>query len=147
VLSALNFGQIPASFVLLAVAGRLERRAWPFVLCGALLLVGVAGMVTTASAWTILFAGVLGFSGAGVLTLGFALPPLLSAPSDVARLSAAMFTIGYGEALVVSVLGGAAWDLGGSARFAFLPIAVSALPLLLVPAAIRFHRPGVAAAI
>jgi len=37
-------------------------------------------------------------------------------------------------------LSGAAWDLSGSARAAFLPIAVSALPLLFVPTLVRFHR-------
>jgi Na+/H+ antiporter NhaC len=57
-------------------------------------------------------------------------------------MSAAMFTISYSGALVVSVVSGAAWDRAGSARAAFLPIALSALPLLLVPAAIRFHRAG-----
>ncbi len=126
--------------MLLAVARRLERRAWPFVLCGALMLLCVAGIASTASLWTVLFAGVLGFLGAVVMTGGFALPALLTTPSDVARMSAAMFTISYSEALVVSVLSGAAWDLGGSARFAFLPIAISALPLLFVPAVIDFHR-------
>jgi MFS transporter, CP family, cyanate transporter len=64
----------------------------------------------------------------------------LSAPADVARVSAAMFTISYSECLLVSVLSGAAWDLGGNPRFAFIPIAISALPLLLVPATVRFHR-------
>jgi MFS transporter, CP family, cyanate transporter len=140
-LTALNLGQLPASFVLLAIAGRLERRAWPFILCGALMLLCVAGIAATASLWTIFFAGWLGFLGAFVMTGGFALPALLTAPSDVARMSAAMFTISYSEALVVSVLSGAAWDIGGSPRFAFLPIAISALPLLFVPAMIRFHRP------
>ena len=140
-LTALNLGQLPASFVLLAIAGRLERRAWPFILCGVLMLLCVAGIAATASLWTIFFAGWLGFLGAFVMTGGFALPALLTAPSDVARMSAAMFTISYSEALVVSVLSGAAWDLGGSPRFAFLPIAISALPLLFVPAMIRFRRP------
>jgi MFS transporter, CP family, cyanate transporter len=140
-LPALNFGQLPASFALLAVAGKLENRAWPFIVCGVLMLACIAGMITTASAWTVLFAGLLGFLGAFVLTLGFALPALLGASSDVARMSAAMFTISYSEALLVSVLSGAAWDLAGSARFAFLPIAFSALPLLFVPAAIPFRRP------
>ena len=70
---------------------------------------------------------------------GFALPALLTAPEDVARMSAAMFTISYGEALVVSVASGAAWDIAGSARYAFLPIALSAVPLLIVPSLIRFH--------
>ena len=127
--------------MLLAIAGKLERRAWPFIVCGVLMLVCLAGIVTTANAWTIFFAGVLGFLGAAVLTLGLALPALLSAPSDVARMSAAMFTISYSAALVVSVLSGAAWDLGGAAGFAFLPIAVCALPLLFLPAAIRFNQP------
>lgn len=140
-LTALNLGQLPASFVLLAIAGRLERRGWPFILCGVLMLLCVAGIAATASLWTIFFAGWLGFLGAFVMTGGFALPALLTAPSDVARMSAAMFTISYSEALVVSVLSGAAWDLGGSPRFAFLPIAISALPLLFVPAMIRFRRP------
>jgi MFS transporter, CP family, cyanate transporter len=138
-LTALNFGQLPASFVLLGVAHRLERRAWPFIASGALMLACLAGIVTTADAWTVFFAGALGFIGAVVFTLGITLPPLLSAPSDVARMSAAMFTISYTEGLLISVLSGAAWDLAGSPRFAFLPIAVSALPLLFLPAAIRFH--------
>ena len=145
-LTALNFGPIPASFALLALAGRLERRAWPFVLCGGLMLLCVAGMAMTASPWTVLYAGVLGFVGAVVLTLGLTLPPLLTAPSEVARMSAAMFTVSYSEALLVSVVSGAAWDVSGSPRFAFLPIAISVLPLLFVPAKIGFHRPLRAAA-
>jgi hypothetical protein len=67
-------------------------------------------MISTASIWTIVFAAGLGFLGAVVLTLGFALPALLGAQSDVARMSAAMFTISYSEALIISVLSGAAWD-------------------------------------
>jgi CP family cyanate transporter-like MFS transporter len=144
-LTALNFGQLPASFALLGLAHRFERRAWPFVLCGVVMLACLAGIVTTASAWTIFFAGVLGFIGAVVLTLGFALPALLSDSSDVARISAAMFTLSYSQALIASVLSGAAWDLGGSARFAFLPIAINALPLLVVPFFVRFNRPPDAA--
>ena len=93
----------------------------------------------------IVFAAALGFLGAFVLTLGFALPALLGAQSDVARMSAAMFTISYSEALLVSVASGAAWDIAGSPRFAFLPIALSAIPLLFVPAAIRFRRASAAA--
>lgn len=140
-LTALNFGQLPASFALLAVAGRLERRAWPFVLCGVLMLLCVVGIAGTANLWTVFFAGMLGFLGAFIMTLGFALPALLSTPSEMARMSAAMFTISYSGALVVSVLSGAAWDLTGSPAFAFLPIAISALPLLVLPATIRFNRP------
>src|SRR5207248_8907018 len=114
----------------LAVATQLERRAWPFIACGVLMLVCVMGIASSANFSTVLFSGFLGFLGAVVMTLGFGLPALLSAPDEVARMSAAMFTISYGEALVISVLSGAAWDIAGSARFAFLPIALSAVPLL-----------------
>jgi len=50
-LTALNFGQLPASFILLATAERFVRRAWPFVVCGVLFLLCLAGMVMTASLW------------------------------------------------------------------------------------------------
>jgi CP family cyanate transporter-like MFS transporter len=140
-LAAVNLGQLPASVVLLAISSRIEQRALPFILSGVLMLLCLAGIVMTASAWTIAFAGGLGALCAVVLTLGFALPPLLTTPSEVARLSAAMFTISYTEGLIVSVLSGAAWDLSGTARFAFLPMAISVLPLLFTPAALRFHRP------
>jgi CP family cyanate transporter-like MFS transporter len=139
-LTALNFGQLPASFALLATVGWFVRRGWPFVLSGVLVLLCLAGIVMTASLWTVACAGVLGFVGAVVFTLALALPPLLSAPADVARVSAAVFTISYSQALLVSVLSGAAWDLGASPRFAFLPMAISALPLLFVPALMRIRR-------
>jgi MFS transporter, CP family, cyanate transporter len=139
-LTALNFGQLPASFALLATAGWFVRLGWPFVLSGVLVLLCLAGIVTTASLWTVACAGVLGFVGAVVFTLALALPPLLSAPADLARVSAAVFTISYSQGLLVSVLSGAAWDLGGNPRFAFLPMAISALPLLFVPAFMRFRR-------
>jgi MFS transporter, CP family, cyanate transporter len=139
-LTALNLGQLPASFVLLATSRRIERRAWPFILCGTAMVACLGGIVTTASLSTVMFSGVLGFLGAVVLTLSFALPPLLCAPADVARMTAAMLTISYSEGLIVSVLSGAAWDIAGSARAAFLPIAVSALPLVLLSPSIRLRR-------
>jgi hypothetical protein len=51
-------------------------------------------------------------TGSGLI-LGLSLPPLLSAPDDVARTSAAMFTISYAGAVAVALIGGAAWDLLG----------------------------------
>jgi hypothetical protein len=37
------------------------------------------------------------------------------------------------------VLSGAAWDLAADPRFAFLPMAISALPLLFMSPFIRFR--------
>jgi CP family cyanate transporter-like MFS transporter len=144
-LTALNFGQVPASFVLLAAAGRVELRAWPLISCGALMILCVAGIAATGGIATVVFAGLLGFLGAFVLTLGFALPALLTEPSDVARMSAAMFTISYSESLLVAVLSGAAWDLTGSPRFAFLPMALALSALLVMPTIMPLRRPRRAA--
>lgn len=139
-LTALNLGQIPVSLLLLTFAGRTERRVWPFVAFGALMLVACIGIVSTASVWTIVFATFVGFAAAGVLALSLALPAILAAPPDIGRMAAAMFLIGYMMAVVMAVLGGALWDLTADARFAFLPIALGALPLLLLSPTIRFQR-------
>lgn len=139
-LTALNIGQLPASFLLLAFSGRLERRVWPFVASGVISVICIVGIVATGNEWVIVFACVLGFFAGGTLVLMLALPPLLKAPADIARTSAGMFAMGYAEALVSSVVGGVLWDLTGMVAFAFLPIAIGVLPLLLLPRTIQFGR-------
>jgi CP family cyanate transporter-like MFS transporter len=104
------------------------------------MLAAIAGIAMTASGWTVAFAALLGFFGAATLALGLTLPAILSAPEDVARTSAAMFTVSYAVAMLFSVLSGAAWDLAGDPRWAFLPIAISLLPQVLLTAAVRFPR-------
>ena len=68
-------------------------------------------MMTMTGYWIVLWAGVLGFVTAVTLILALALPSVLSAPDDVHRTSAGMFTISYSVAMVLSVLGGWLWDL------------------------------------
>jgi CP family cyanate transporter-like MFS transporter len=138
-LTALNFAQLPASALMLLFAHRLERRAWPFVATGVLMLIAIAGIAFTASGWTLVFAALLGATGAVTLSLGLTLPAILSAPEDVGRASAAMFTVSYTVAMLFSVASGAAWDIAGDPRWAFLPIAISLLPQVLLIAAIRFR--------
>lgn len=139
-LTALNFGQLPASFLLIAFARRLEGRAWPFAFSGVVAIASIGVMVATASWATVMAAAVLGFAAGGAFALGLTLPPLLSSPSEVARVSAAMFTLSYASAMLVSVVSGLAWDLTGNVRFAFLPIALAALPSILLVLTIDFHR-------
>jgi CP family cyanate transporter-like MFS transporter len=138
-LAGLNLGQLPASFLLLAIAGRLERRAWPFVTVGAISIACIIGIVVSASYWTVAFAALLGFCAGGTLALSLTLPALLRHPADIASTSAAMFVIGYAQAVLASVLGGAAWDIFGTPAWAFLPIALVLLPLVLLPRTIRFN--------
>jgi MFS transporter, CP family, cyanate transporter len=139
-LTALNFGQLPASALMVAAAHRLERRVWPYVAVGCLILLTLFGLVFTAGPWTPFWAGALGFCFGIALPLGLALPPLLVAPPDLARTSAAMFTISYALAMAISVAGGAVWDLTSHPAFAFLPIGLAVLPLVLLTPTVRFRQ-------
>ncbi len=143
-LTALNFGQLPASLMLIAFSRHLERRAWPFVLSGLISLGCLAAIVASNDAAIVIAAtGVLGFAIGAAFALCLTLPPLLAPPQEVARVAAAMFTITYASTMVISVLSGFVWDFFGVERFAFVPIALSALPLLLLAPTIRFDRtPG-----
>jgi CP family cyanate transporter-like MFS transporter len=142
-LSGLNAGQVPASFLLLAIAGRLERKAWPYVACGLLCVIATGGIVFGSGAWIVAAATVQGFAASAILILILALPPLLSAPDDVHRVTAAMFTISYSCAVIVPVISGLAWDLSGIASFAFAPIAICGIILVvLAPAINHVHQAG-----
>jgi CP family cyanate transporter-like MFS transporter len=138
-LTALNLGQLPASLLLLAVAGQLERRTWPYLLCGVLCLASVLGMVFAPGAGFIAVAGLLGFAAGGTFVLMLTLPPLLSPPDDVHRVSAAMLTLAYACAVVVPILSGLAWDLTGRGALAFLPIGACALVVMALAPTIRFE--------
>jgi CP family cyanate transporter-like MFS transporter len=142
-LTALNVAQLPASFILLAYASRLELRAWPFVVCGLMSLSGAVGIVFGSGIVVVVAASLIGFAAAFVLVLALALPPLLSPPDDVHRVTAAMFTISYSCAVIVPILSGLAWDLSGIAGTAFVPIALAGLlQVLLAPAINHVRRPG-----
>ena len=131
-LLALNLGQLPASLLLLAVAGKLERRAWPYIASGLVSLVSLCGIVSTVGPATIFWAALLGFSDASALILGLTLPPLLCRPDDVARTSAGMFTLSYGGAVLIAVISGAAWDFSGVPALAFAPLAACAVAMTAV---------------
>ena len=139
-LSGLNIGQLPASFLLLAIAGRLERKAWPYVVCGLVAMLGTGGIVFGTGAWIVVAATVQGFAAGAILVLILALPPLLSAPDDVHRITAAMFTISYSCAVIVPVISGLAWDVSGIASLAFAPIAICGIILVTLAPAINHVR-------
>jgi len=141
-LSGLNAGQMPASFLLLAVAGRLERKAWPYVACGLLCVIATGGIVFGSGAWIVAAATVQGFAASAILILILALPPLLSAPDDVHRVTAAMFTISYSCAVIVPVISGLVWDLSGIASLAFAPIVICGIILVVLAPAINHVRPA-----
>ncbi|HLN07360.1 MAG TPA: MFS transporter, partial [Xanthobacteraceae bacterium] len=139
-LTGLNLGQLPASFLLLAIAGRLERRLWPYVVSGLLTLVGFAGVVLCTGPWVIASTLLLGFALSSVLILVLALPPLLSAPENLHRLSAAMFTISYSCAVVVPIVSGLSWDITGIPSIAFAPMALATLLMIALTPTLDLRR-------
>jgi len=141
-LTGLNIGQIPASLLLLAFAHRLERKTWPYVVCGLLCVFSTGGIVFGSGVWIAAAATVQGFANSAVLILILALPPLLSEPDDVHRVTAAMFTISYSCAVIVPIISGFAWDTTGIASTAFAPIIICGMVLVALARAITHVRPA-----
>ena len=129
-LSALNGAQIVGLFVLMLMAGRLQRRIWPFLLFGPALLVAFLGWVFFPSPLVILVgAALVGISTSITMTAVLALPPLLVAPADVSRTAAGMLTITYSCAIVIPTLCGALWDLTGKSWTTFVLPSICCLGL------------------
>ncbi len=139
-LTGLNVGQLPASFILLAVAGRLERTVWPYVVSGVICLLATAGLVFSTGVMMVISTTMIGFAAAAILILVLALPPLLSPPDDVHRVTAAMFTISYSCAVIVPIISGMLVDITTIAGMAFLPIAICGILLVILAPAIS-HIP------
>jgi MFS transporter, CP family, cyanate transporter len=140
-LSALNIGQLPASFAVMLWARRLAGRKEPFIVVALASLAGIAGLLVPVPALMVASAAFIGFAAAFVLILTLALPPLIVPPEDVHRLSAGMLTVSYMLSFVVPYLGGAVWDATEITAAAFLPAAAGALIVLVVamtlPATLR----------
>jgi CP family cyanate transporter-like MFS transporter len=145
-LTAINLGQLPAAFLMLPLAGRLVARPAAYAATGAASLICLIGMLIMHGGWIVFWAGVLGFTGAATLILALALPSLLSAPDDVHRTSAGMFTISYSLAMVLSVLGGWLWDLTHSPIAGFIPVALCGILIVALAGTVRAAAASAAAA-
>jgi len=141
-LVALNIGQLPASFLLLTLVGRVEKRAATYVIFGALTLAAALGIIFGKDLMIVAAAALVGFSASAVLILMLALPPLLSAPEDVPRMAAGMFTISYSCAVIVPIASGLVWDATGVPATGFVPIAVAALLIIVFAPTLRLHDRG-----
>ena len=128
-LATLNAMQLPVSVGLAIAGNRLLGRRSAYVVAGCLSVLAVAAYalapVETAPIW----AGLAGAASSFAFILNLGLPPLLS-PSDVARASGVMFTVGYGAAFFGPALGGVLWDWSGVFRLALLPILLGGLAIL-----------------
>lgn len=133
-LTALNLCQLPASFLMLLFAGRLAGRPSAYLSVGIFSVLSLIGIMFANGIWIVVWCGLLGFSVAVKLILVLALPSILSAPQDVHRTSAGMFTISYGSAMLVSILTGLLWEGTHRPISGFAPLALyglATLPLCL----------------
>ncbi|MBV9521824.1 MAG: MFS transporter, partial [Alphaproteobacteria bacterium] len=138
-LTALNFTQLPASFLLLIFAGRLALRRAAYIATGSAALLGLFGITLLTGYWIVAAAGVVGFALATTLVLAFAVPALTSRPGDVHRTSAGMFTIGYTLAVITPIVGGALWDATGLPIGGFIPVGLCALAIVVLAATTEFQ--------
>ena len=141
-LTALNTGQLPASFLLLALVGRVEKRGATYLVFGALTLAGALGIVFGSGLVIVAAAALVGFAAAAVLILMLALPALLSKPEDVPRMAAGMFTISYSCAVIVPIVSGLVWDATGVPATGFVPITIAALLIIVFAPTLRLDRRG-----
>src|SRR3989441_2115262 len=134
-LGALNAMQLPVSFWLALRGDAMLGRRWPYVLAGIGSLVGVGGYALAPADTAPFWAGLAGAAARLAFILNLGLPALFS-PSEVARTSGFMFTVGYGAAFFGPALGGVAWDWTGHFGFALLPMLVGALAMLVLGATV-----------
>jgi MFS transporter, CP family, cyanate transporter len=126
-LTLLNGAQLGASVLMLFLAQRIERRAWPYLVFGPLTLAGFVGIVATSGIWTVISAMLVGFATGVVFIVVVALPPLLSQGGDAHRTAAGMFTISYTCGVIIPTASGALWDLTGIPELAFVPLGLCAI--------------------
>jgi MFS transporter, CP family, cyanate transporter len=140
----LNTAQIVTPFLLLFMSERLQRRAWPFIWLGPLLLLAFLGLIFTRSdAVIVICAALIGVTTAITLTAILALPPILSTAADLPRTSAGMFTIAYTTAILIPTISGALWDATGKPWTAFVPLCICAIALtVLGVVAARYPTPS-----
>jgi MFS transporter, CP family, cyanate transporter len=136
-LTALNVGQLPATFLLLGFADRLLKLPMAYWVTGLASFFCIIGVMTSGGEWIVFWSGLLGFTNAVTLILALALPSILSVPNDVHRTTAGMFTISYSCAMAFSVLGGWLWDLTRLPIAGFAPVALCALVIVALSSTVK----------
>jgi CP family cyanate transporter-like MFS transporter len=140
VLTALNFAQLPASAILLFFAQRLQLRPWPLICSGIICIAATLGIIFGSGSLIVAAAAVDGFAASSIFILILALPPLISPPRDLHRVTAAMFTISYSCSVIIPTMSGIFWDWSGKGALAFLPIVGCALVVIVLAVPLKTVR-------
>ena len=142
-LAWLNGSQLVALVLLFAMSGRLQRRAWPFLIFGPLLLVAMLAIIVAPTSLAIIVAAIfIGFATAMTFTPIMTLVPILAKPADVARTAAGMLTIAYACAIVIPTICGALWDATGQPWTAFVPLCLCAVALTVLGTIVTKYPPA-----
>ena len=139
-LTVLNVSQLPASVVLVVHADRLVRHRWPLWTVSAGLVGTSAGLLFASPPVLFVLAGLLGFLSGFLLLLSLALPAAAARESEVAPISAGMFTVGYTMAFVLPLAGGVVSDATGSLRVTLAPAFLGAVLALIASASFTPNR-------
>ncbi len=125
------------------MADRLQRRAWPFLIFGPLLLAVIPRlMILPSTTRDHRCAALVGFTTAMTLIAILALPPLLGKPADLPRTAAGMFTVSYTCAIIIPTISGALWDATGKPWTAFVPLCLCAVVLTVLGVVVTRRRPA-----
>lgn len=138
-LTALNFGQLPASLLIMIFGRRLALRRAPFVVAALIGLLALGGLMVPSAPVIVASAALAGFAAAFNLILTLALPPMLAEPDDVHRLAAAMLAIGYTITFLVPYVSGAIWDATHLTASALLPGVAGTVIVIAGAAVIELH--------
>ena len=136
-LTALNLSQIPASFLMLGLAGRLVRRPSAYRITGGLAILSLIGMMTMQGAWIVFWAGFF-----GLCHRGHAYTRARTAVrAGRARRRASHFG-GHVHhqlqvAMVLSVVGGWLWDFTRSPVAGLAPVALCGLVIFALASTVR----------
>ncbi|MQA84172.1 MAG: MFS transporter [Streptosporangiales bacterium] len=135
-LTALNTAQVPASLLLAVLPTAWVTSPLLAAALGVVTILGLALLLIAAPIPVLAGAAVIGFTSAVLLIIAFTLPVIVAA-EDAHRASAGMFTIGYGLAFLLPLLGGSLWDATGQPALAFAPAFLSALWVLVLAPSLR----------
>lgn len=136
-IATLNVLQLPGSFATLFVAQRLAGKRAFFIAVLLAAVPGLALMIWGTDWMALVGIGLIGLTSAVGLSMILALPPMLTEQSNVHRLSAGMFTIGYLTSFGGTLLGGVLWDATHAPPTAFVPVLAGAALVALLGSTLK----------
>ncbi|QBD80189.1 MFS transporter [Ktedonosporobacter rubrisoli] len=143
-LSVLNAAQLPVSLLATLFARKLVGRKLPFIVCGTLCLLAVAGWILTPAFLEPMWAALIGGTTILIYILAIALPALLARQEEVAAWTGTMLTVGYLFSFLGPFIGGWLWDLTHVPAMAFLS-SILAAGIVVMLGSLLPIRPSAAA--